>query len=673
MNRVRFDVKDINVEIKENPQFGDERIKVTNQCLYKDGKPWLPCSGEMHYSRVPEEDWDKTLKMMKDGGVSVVSTYVFWIHHEEIKGNFSFEGRLNIRKFIKKCDEHGLFVFLRPGPWPHGECRNGGFPDWLVEECLEACKDMDREWEHTDCDIDVGTRCLVEPYMTYVTKYMQTVMNEVKDLKNIIGIQIENELSKSPDYLTELKRIVEETGIKVPIYTATGWGNAKIGNDLIPTWGGYPDAGWEQSMDDMVDQGSYIFRKGPFYNAEIGTDILDEALQEGENIQTKTYDVPFFTCELGGGIESTYKRRLDIVPEDISAISLCALGSGVVWLGVFMYRGGYNPIGVNTTFQECKATGYPNEYPVVSYDFHTPIGEVGQIKRHYYLLKNIFEFCNHFGNIIAPMIPELPGGVVSMDVKDKTSLRCSVRSDGECGFLFVNNHNHIQQLSQKDDVVFTIQTRKNTVEIPIKTILPGCHFVMPFNFVYEDLKAQYITAFPVKKGDNLLVFTKIRGIEPVLCRESGEIIKLKEKQTIDGVDIIVKEEVEYRVSQGNLINSELLEENEQTFKYFEHLGIEDMTKEYKVKFSEKAKYLKINWMGNVAMVFNENNLVCDRYFDGNPWIIDAGKLEKKEIIIKVQPFTKYDIETIYTNYACERMEGHFAPTVEELFDDVVYV
>lgn len=25
-------------------------------------------------------------------------------------------------------------VWLRIGPWAHGECRNGGFPDWLVKK-----------------------------------------------------------------------------------------------------------------------------------------------------------------------------------------------------------------------------------------------------------------------------------------------------------------------------------------------------------------------------------------------------------------------------------------------------------------------------------------------------------------------------------------------------------
>ena len=30
---------------------------------------------------------------MKAGGVDIVATYVFWIHHEEIEGQFDWSGR----------------------------------------------------------------------------------------------------------------------------------------------------------------------------------------------------------------------------------------------------------------------------------------------------------------------------------------------------------------------------------------------------------------------------------------------------------------------------------------------------------------------------------------------------------------------------------------------------
>lgn len=29
-------------------------------------------------------------------------------------------------------------------PWAHGECRNGGFPDWLVKECADRLRSNDR-------------------------------------------------------------------------------------------------------------------------------------------------------------------------------------------------------------------------------------------------------------------------------------------------------------------------------------------------------------------------------------------------------------------------------------------------------------------------------------------------------------------------------------------------
>ena len=40
------------------------------------------------------------LKKMKDGGIDVVASYVFWIHHEEEQGTFDFSGNKNIRRFV---------------------------------------------------------------------------------------------------------------------------------------------------------------------------------------------------------------------------------------------------------------------------------------------------------------------------------------------------------------------------------------------------------------------------------------------------------------------------------------------------------------------------------------------------------------------------------------------
>lgn len=71
---------------------------------------------------------------MRAGGVAIIATYVFWIHHEEAEGEWDFTGCRNLRGFLQICRDIGMPVWLRIGPWAHGECRNGGFPDWLIKD-----------------------------------------------------------------------------------------------------------------------------------------------------------------------------------------------------------------------------------------------------------------------------------------------------------------------------------------------------------------------------------------------------------------------------------------------------------------------------------------------------------------------------------------------------------
>ena len=71
---------------------------------------------------------------MKAAGVQIISTYVFWIHHEEIEGQFDWSGQRDLRRFTQLCQKHGLLLVIRIGPYAHGEVRNGGLPDWVVQE-----------------------------------------------------------------------------------------------------------------------------------------------------------------------------------------------------------------------------------------------------------------------------------------------------------------------------------------------------------------------------------------------------------------------------------------------------------------------------------------------------------------------------------------------------------
>ena len=235
-------------------QFCNDRITVNNKYMTIDGNPVIPVMGELHYSRVPEERWDEELKKMKEGGIDIVASYVFWIHHEKEKGTFDFSGNRNIRKFVELCYANGLEFCLRIGPWAHGECRNGGFPDWLYDLCGNTI------------------RTLNDPYFSCVSNYVSKIGEQLKGLR-LFGIQIENECyNNNPAYYERIRQLCVENGMTAPIYTATGWGNATLPETLIPMFGGYPSEPWTQNVLPETPNSNYFFadnRSG----GKIGSDL----------------------------------------------------------------------------------------------------------------------------------------------------------------------------------------------------------------------------------------------------------------------------------------------------------------------------------------------------------------------------------------------------------------
>ena len=99
----------------KNPK--GEEINVTSRYFTRKGKPWIGVMGEFHFSRYGRENWHRELAKMKAGGITIVSTYLFWIYHEEIEGKMDFGGDNDIRAFIEECKDVGLDVVIRIGPW----------------------------------------------------------------------------------------------------------------------------------------------------------------------------------------------------------------------------------------------------------------------------------------------------------------------------------------------------------------------------------------------------------------------------------------------------------------------------------------------------------------------------------------------------------------------------
>ncbi|GAA3452097.1 beta-galactosidase [Dactylosporangium matsuzakiense] len=377
--------------------------------LRRDGRPWIPVSGELHYSRVPRPEWERRLDLMRSGGVSVVSTYVPWIHHEARRGAVRFGGNLDLAAFVDLCRAGGFEVVLRIGPWVHGELRNGGFPDWVQAAPVR---------HRTD-----------DPaYLDLVADWFGRIGGQVGGREDFLAIQVENELLDQPGHLVTLKRLAIGCGLTARLWTATAWDGAQLpAGEVLPVHSGYGDGFW-------IDAGAPW--PGEF--------------REQYFIRPPAAD-PFVTCELAGGMATAYHRRPRPSALDIAAIAHNAIAAGSVWQGYYMYAGGTNPPGT----QESHASGCPNDVPPLGYDFHAPIGEAGLLCPTHAELRRQHAFLTAFAEHLIGAATTWPAEVPP-DVTDTGVLREATRGP----FRFISWHQpHVP-----------LETHHGTVDIPPGTL-----------------------------------------------------------------------------------------------------------------------------------------------------------------------------------------------------------
>ena len=632
----------------KNPK--GEEINVTSRYFTRNGKPWIGVMGEFHFSRYSRENWHRELAKMKAGGITIVSTYLFWIYHEEIEGKMDFGGDNDIRAFIEECKDVGLDVVIRIGPWAHGECRNGGFPDWLLKK-------------------DYKLRDNNEEYLAIVKKWYQSRYNEVKGLfykdgGNIIAVQIENEFVDNAEHLAKLKEIAVECGFIAPIYTVTGWNSAsgaKIPVDeVVPVFGGYCEAPWENHMNRLSPSPHYFFNRMRNDSA-IGTDLIAKTQSDGWQLPYERY--PFATCELGGGIEVTHHRRPIIKPMDIYAVSLVKLGDGNNLVGYYMYHGGTNKIGELSTFNETKATGYPNDYPILSYDFQAPLSEYGEVREQYGLLNMLHMFVNDFGEEFAPMIAVDSGNTVAAD--DTNSLRYGMRTNGKSGFVFVNHYQRLTELADIENAVISA----GNVEFPPIDVKGEVSFFMPFNMKMGDSVLEYATAQPLCKCDDTYFFAEIPNIkaEYKFSKGSANIVTVpfenaKYMRKLNGTvyigggcnlyeengQIHSVEDGEYICQKWNGSEFETLKIGQSAKqsnveitgvenapfepKYKEELcigGERELTWK-KINVDGGYGFAEIDYVGDVAQIYADGELVADDYYYGKTWRVPCKLLYGKE-------------------------------------------
>jgi len=545
----------------------DSKVGFDPISLIVDGKRVFPMMGEMHFSRYPHQYWEEELCKMKAGGIDIVSLYVIWIHHEEIHGDFDFSGDRNLRLFLETVKKCGLYAILRIGPWAHGEARNGGFPDWLLKDSV---------------DNGYEVRTDAPRYLEHVRKFYEKTFEQakgllIKDDGPVIGVQIENEYGhcggkngeEGEQHMRTLLAMAKEIGFEVPIYTATGWGGAVTGG-MIPVMGGYCEAPWDQRTTEIEPSGNYIFTKER-NDHNIGS---DHGLGDGITFDMNKF--PFLTAELGGGLQVTKHRRPIATGLDTAAMTMTKLGSGANLLGYYMYHGGTNPEGKLTTLQETKETGYPNDLPVLSYDFNAPLREYGQMEDTYRQVRLLASFIHDFGSDLCDMAyVEQPGNPLKPDNFNdlRSAVRCKERilPNGEkvkSGYLFVNNYQRRYTMADHKDTALKAYDEDGSVlaSFESRDVANGDFFFYPFNMQVGDKAVITTDATPVCRiadfdgnGHDAYIFYKDSEKEPSLSvkgdLDGNKVVFITREEAVHGSKVIKNGKEYFVISSGDVVTN----------------------------------------------------------------------------------------------------------------------
>ena len=113
------------------------QFAVRDGLFWLDGRPVLLQAGELHYFRLPPDQWPHRLELLRRAGFNAVATYIPWLWHQPAQDVVDFDGRTHGQRdlcgFLDLAAAQGLWIIARPGPYIMAETINEGVPPWVFE------------------------------------------------------------------------------------------------------------------------------------------------------------------------------------------------------------------------------------------------------------------------------------------------------------------------------------------------------------------------------------------------------------------------------------------------------------------------------------------------------------------------------------------------------------
>lgn len=354
-----------------------------------DGEPFVVKAAELHYPRIPRQYWDHRIKMCKALGMNTICLYVFWNAHESSPDNFDFTGQNDLAAFVDLCQENGLYVILRPGPYVCAEWEMGGLPWWLLQK-----KDI-RLRENDPYFID------------RVDKFQKAVADQVKEKTiskggPIIMVQVENEYGsygKDKEYVSTIRDMLRRNfGEDVALFQCD-WSSNFLDNGL----------------DDLI------------WTLNFGTGAnIDQQFAPLKEVRP---DSPLMCSEFWSGWFDKWGGNHETRPAADMIAGMDEMLSKGISFSLYMTHGG-------TNWGHWAGANSPGFAPdVTSYDYDAPINEQGAATPKYHALRKMmarhtsgklpaipkpiptgkvapFEFTE-----VAPLFPNLPEPHKDTDIK----------------------------------------------------------------------------------------------------------------------------------------------------------------------------------------------------------------------------------------------------------------
>ncbi|XP_064611298.1 beta-galactosidase-1-like protein 2 [Liolophura sinensis] len=351
-------------------------LSYKNRQFILEDRPFTILSGAMHYFRIPQQYWQDRLLKLKACGLNTVETYVPWNLHEEIKGQYSFDGMLDVRKYMQMAHDLGLKVILRPGPYICSEWDLGGLPSWLLH------------------DPEMKLRSNYPPYQKAVSDFFEKLIPMVTDLQYsrggpIIMVQVENEFgsySDEEDHLIFIKDLLIKYGITESLVLSDNIQGAR--KALIP------QALLTVNFPDVKD----------------GSRLFNMIRDMGPNL-------PLLVMEFWTGWFDHWGKKHHTVPPDDFAKVLRFILEDHASVNLYMFHGG-------TNFGFMAGANFFSEYQadVTSYDYDAMLSEAGDMTPKYYRTQQIVHDLIlkpqglSLPNIDVTDVPKMAYGSVKMEV-----------------------------------------------------------------------------------------------------------------------------------------------------------------------------------------------------------------------------------------------------------------